>query len=104
MKEKENKSKRLSDVLQVVTQPGANDGKWMLIEHQLCQAKMSSQIALEAIRDVVECPENDSEADIASDCHAIIWDLVLDVLEHYSTFLHYISGTDVSGRVAQMEV
>lgn len=99
-----NKPARLSDVVSPYASEGANDHKWILVEHQLAQAKMSVQIAKETLWDITNRPENEEEREIANDCYDMIRGLLLDVLEHYTTFLSYLSGTDVSERMSRKEL
>lgn len=100
----ENKPQRLSNVVSAWASEGTNDAKWILIEHQLAQCKMSVQIAMATLWDVVALAENEGEAEIAMDCYNIVRGMELDVLEHYTTFLSYLSGTDVSDRMSRKEL
>lgn len=100
----ENTPTSLCDVINPYASEGANDQKWILIEHQLAQVKMSVQIALQSVREVTLLPENDKEKAIAMDCQDIIQAMHLDILEHYTTFLCYLSGTPVSENMGRKEL
>lgn len=94
----------LSEVVKLYASEGANDSKWILVEHQLAQAKMSIQIAKETLYDIVSSPENDNEQEIAGDCESIVRHTYLDFLAQYTTFLSYLSGTDVSDKISRKEL
>lgn len=98
------KPQRLSNIIPALAAEGANDHKWVLAEHQLAQAKMSVQIAKQTLYEISVLPENGREREIAEDCASIVRGLELDILEHYTTFLSYLSGTDVSERMSRKEL
>lgn len=100
----DKKPARLSDIISTWAPEGANDAKWILAEHQLAQCKMSVQIAMATLWDVVALAENEGEVEIAMDCYNIVRGMELDILEHYTTFLCYLSGTDVSDRMSRKEL
>ncbi|TEU17338.1 MAG: hypothetical protein E3J21_08630 [Anaerolineales bacterium] len=100
----ENNPQRLSEIVSAFASEGANDAKWILTEHQLAQAKMSVQIAHATLDEIATVPENDNEAEIATDCRKIVRGMLLDVLEHYTIFLSYLSGTNVSVRMGKKEL
>ena len=100
----ENNPRRLSEIVSPLAPEGANDTDWFLIEHQLIQAKMSVDVALSTLLEVASNPESADERRVAWDCHDIVRGMRLDILEHYTAFLHYLSGTDVPERIVRKEL
>jgi len=94
----------LSDVVPQHAEQGANDARWFLVEHLLIDAKMNVQIACDYLSDIIALPENANERGVATDCMDITRMMLRHILDHYATFLSYLSDTDVSERISQMEV
>lgn len=100
----DKKPARLSDIISTWAPEGANDAKWILVEHQLTQAKMSVEVARCSLMEIITQPESANEAEIARDCYDMIRGMYLHFLEHYTTFLSYLAGTDVSERMSRKEL
>ena len=100
----ENKPRRLNEVVPSLAPQGYNDRKWFLIEHCLVDAKVNVQIACNHLYSIVSWPENNNEREIATDCLAICKGMLLDLKEHYATFLSYLSDTDVPERISRKEL
>ena len=100
----ENKPRRLNEVVPSLAPEGANDNRWFLVEHQLVQAKISIRSAAEILAEIGGQPENTQEHLEAKDCLDIVKGMYVDLLKHYTTFLSYLSDTDVPERISRKEL
>lgn len=100
----ENKPRRLNEVVSAFAPEGANDTNWLLVEHQLVQAKMSVDVACSVLAEIRGNPENNNERKVAEDCYSIARGMRVDILDHYATFLSYLSDTDVPERISRKEL
>lgn len=98
------KTSRLSDIVPQFAPEGANDYKWFLVEHQLTQAKMSLQSAIQTLVEIGSLPENKDERNFATDCLGILMPARRQLLSNYATFLSYLSDTDVPERISRKEL
>ena len=99
----ENNPRRLSDVVESLAPEGANDRRWAMVEHLLIDARADVQIARDYLKDIRDQSENENEQEVAADCLDIITGMYLDILEHYATFLIYLSDTDVLEKISRKE-
>lgn len=100
----EDKPRRLNEVVSSLAPEGANDIAWFMVEHQLVQVRMSANVIIEGLKDILIQPENEDERETATACLDIMKGMLLDILEHRATFLSYVSGTDVPERISRKEL
>ena len=98
------KPQRLNEVVDAFAPQGANDARWFLVEHQLEQVKMSARTVTGALKTIEARAENEAERQTAEDCLAICEPMLLEILRAWSTFLGYLSDTDVSERISRKEL
>lgn len=97
------KARRLSEVVDITTRQGINEGRWFLLEHQLYQARVSLQQARALCEQVGDSPENDEEWELARSALEIISPAYVKALEALSSFTSLMSGTEVAERMGGRE-
>jgi len=95
---------RLSEVVETFAPQGANDSRWFLMEHHLMQAKLSLQEAQRAAVQIYANPENAREGELANDCFVFIARAYAEFLAQHAALLAYISDSDISERVGNVEL
>ena len=100
---KTNKPRRLSEITNEYAPQGSNDRLWATIEHQLEQIRLSSSLVEEALETIAYSPENEEERLIAEDCKVIYRGTLRQIYHARSSFLHYLSDTDVPERISRKE-
>ena len=100
---KANKPRRLSEIINEYAPQGSNDWLWETIRHQMEQIRLSSSLVEEALETIAYNPENEEERLIAEDCIIIHRGTLRRVHDARSSFLHYLSDTDVPERISRKE-
>lgn len=100
----ENKPQRLSDILHTFAPQGTNDKRWLLVEHQLEQVRLSAMASVGSLKVIAARPEYEEERQLAEDCLSYIEAMNRHILEARASFMCYLSGTDVPERIAGKEL
>jgi hypothetical protein len=99
----EKKARRLSDLIPPKAQPGINDGRWFLMEHQLYQVVVSLQAVRQLCEVIGDNPEGDSEWELARSALEIITPVYVKALGARAAITSLLAGTEIAERLGGIE-